>query len=634
MKQKHVVMFSTGAGSAYLAKYVLDKYGKDDTILLITDTKWEDEDNYRFMDDVSKYLGVPITFQDDGRTPEDIFKEQLWFGNFGTAPCSKELKMKQTFLFVQDIIEKGYLPILYFGIGYGEIQRAPRIAFNYKHNVDVFEDGVEVRFPLVGEINGVPVNGDDLFYGTNDFEKEKMPKTRSKEVYERLEKQDFKPCAIQPKRIISEEWGIKLPRMYELGFSHANCFSGDTKFLTDKGTKTFAEMVGQKTNVLGIRANWHEAEIKSFGEQPIVELTIQRNGVTKKIKTTAEHRWFKRKGRKSEEEVFTKDLKAGDYLKSMHSKKNPLIRPSSFGVAHGITFGDGSVTSKWNPPARLMLCGEKAHDLIDFFDNSPKTVVEGIGIEIKDLPRHFKELPSIEECKSYLYGWLVGYFAADGNATNGEFTLSSAKKENLEFVRDVANVIGISTHPIRTYLRKGFNKEKTELHNVAFVASTLNEDFLVRRKHSDEFLEWKKRRSHKPSDWKVVNVEETSETQEVYCAVVPNGQAFTLEDNLYTGNCAGRCIKGGFNHYRTLFKVWPDKYLEQEKMEKEINDERTRQGKTIYTILGKEQRLTNGEKKKQPYSLERYRKEVLEMENQTDIFDFLDEDEKPCECVF
>lgn len=320
MKQKHVVMFSTGAGSAYLAKYVLDKYGKDDTILLITDTKWEDEDNYRFMDDVSKYLEVPITFQDDGRTPEDIFKEQLWFGNFGTAPCSKELKMKQTFLFVQDLIEKGYLPILYFGIGYGEIQRAPRIAFNYKHNVDVFEDGVEVRFPLVGEINGVPVNGDDLFYGTDDFEKEKMPKTRSKEVYERLEKQDFKPCAIQPKRIISEEWGIKLPRMYELGFSHANC--------------------------------------------------------------------------------------------------------------------------------------------------------------------------------------------------------------------------------------------------------------------------------------------------------------------------AGRCIKGGFNHYRTLFKVWPDKYLEQEKMEKEINDERINQEKRPYTILGKEQIQPDGTKKKEAYSLERYRKEVLEMENQTDIFDFIEEDEKPCECVF
>lgn len=223
METKHIVMFSTGAGSAYLAKYVIDKYGKENTVLLMTDTKWEDEDNYRFLEDVTNFLGVPMTFHNDGRTPEDIFRESLYFGNFGTAPCSKELKMKQTFLFAQDLIAKGVLPILYFGIGYGEIQRAPRIAFNYLHNVDVFEDGIETRFPLVGEVDGEPVSAKHLFHGTDDLEKDKLPRLKSGDIYERLEKQNFKVCSVEPKRVIPNEWGIELPRMYKHGFSHANC---------------------------------------------------------------------------------------------------------------------------------------------------------------------------------------------------------------------------------------------------------------------------------------------------------------------------------------------------------------------------------------------------------------------------
>lgn len=274
-------MFSTGAGSAYLAEYVTKRYGKENTILLITDTKWEDEDNYRFLNDVTSYLDMPMSYQNDGRTPEDIFRKELYFGNFGTAPCSKELKMKQTFLFVQNLISDGILPILYFGIGYGEVQRAPRIAFNYKHNVDVFEDGVEVRFPLIGEIDGEPVNGDDLFFGTDHFEKEKLPKFRSKDVYERLESQNFKVCSVDPKKVISEDWKIKLPKMYEHGFSHANCAGrcikggfGHYKTLYKTWPDRYAEQEKMERDIMQAR--------ESKGKKPYTILGIQ-NAFGKKV---------------------------------------------------------------------------------------------------------------------------------------------------------------------------------------------------------------------------------------------------------------------------------------------------------------------------------------------------------------
>ncbi|QQP10737.1 hypothetical protein FJQ98_15945 [Lysinibacillus agricola] len=238
-------MFSTGAGSAWLTKYVVDKYGKENTIILITDTKWEDEDNYRFMKEVADYIGIEITEKSDGRTPEDIFRKDLYFGNFGTAPCSKELKMKQTFLYIQELIEQGILPILYFGIDYKEARRAPRLAYNYKHNVDVFEDGVELRFPLIAEIDGEPVNGKQLIHNRDFLNSDKMPKVYNKEIYESLESQGATICTANPKHEIENNWGIKLPRMYSAveeaakdksnmkanellekgvkGFSHANC---------------------------------------------------------------------------------------------------------------------------------------------------------------------------------------------------------------------------------------------------------------------------------------------------------------------------------------------------------------------------------------------------------------------------
>ncbi len=46
------------------------------------------------------------------------------------------------------------------------------------------------------------------------------------------------------------------------------------------------------------------------------------------------------------------------------------------------------------------------------------------------------------------------------------------------------------------------------------------------------------------SDWIVESVENTERLEEVFCAVVEDGHAFVLEDNLLTGNCFG-CGEGG-----------------------------------------------------------------------------------------
>ncbi len=177
---KHIIMYSGGASSSYVAKWVSDRYGKENCILLFTDTLWEDADNYRFLEECAEYIGLDITKKVDGRTPEDVFFEQKFLGNARFAKCSEELKVRQTLIYIEDIRDEGYEPVLYFGIGPHELHRKDSLIRHYEH----FPlEPVKCEFPMIDSISS----------------------------------------EVKARYIIENEWGIKLPRMYDLGFHHANC---------------------------------------------------------------------------------------------------------------------------------------------------------------------------------------------------------------------------------------------------------------------------------------------------------------------------------------------------------------------------------------------------------------------------
>nr|WP_245999899.1 hypothetical protein [Ectobacillus antri] len=191
-KPVHVAMFSGGAASAYVAYQMVQAHGKENCILFFTNTLWEDEDNYRFMNEVSEYIGLEITERIDGRTPEEVFYDYRFLGNSRMAKCSEELKVYQTIIFLEELRDVYNLePILYFGIGPHETHRSDNLREFYKHRPI---EPIETRFPMI-----------DTFRADIDV-----------------------------KAIIENEWGIKLPRMYSIakdlrpelgvkGFSHANC---------------------------------------------------------------------------------------------------------------------------------------------------------------------------------------------------------------------------------------------------------------------------------------------------------------------------------------------------------------------------------------------------------------------------
>lgn len=179
-KTKHVAMFSGGAASAYVAYLMVQRHGVENCLLFFTDTLWEHPDNYRFMYDVADYIGIEFKHVMDTRTPETVFMETRFLGNSRLAKCSSELKVRQTVIFIEELRDQGYEPILYFGIGPHERHRQENLTEFYAHQA---LEPVETRFPLIDS---------------------------------NLKDMDLKA-------IIENEWKIKLPEMYYLGFSHANC---------------------------------------------------------------------------------------------------------------------------------------------------------------------------------------------------------------------------------------------------------------------------------------------------------------------------------------------------------------------------------------------------------------------------
>lgn len=216
---KHIVMYSGGIGSWATANRVAQKYGTEDLILLFTDTKIEDEDLYRFIDETHKQLGGELHKIADGRDVWELFKDVRFIGNSRSAPCSRILKQDTS----RKWIEANFKPeecILYLGIDWSEGHRVNAPKKNWLPYT--------VEFPMTEE-----------------------PYLSKEDMLQMLD-------AI----------GIKRPRLYELGFHHNNCGG----FCVRAGQGHFANLLEK----LPERYLYHEQKEQELREYLGKDLSILR----------------------------------------------------------------------------------------------------------------------------------------------------------------------------------------------------------------------------------------------------------------------------------------------------------------------------------------------------------------------
>ena len=170
---KHIVLFSGGLSSSYVAYMVLQKQDKKDVILLHTPTFSENHDADTFRCRVARYLNHPITEWGDGRNLWELIEDNNCIPGQFIPFCTQQLKQKMKEDFYKwlddDFIE-------YVGFGTEEwrrVQRASARSEAIKRNI---------QFPIF----------------------------------------DAKIPSAEIKRIITEEWKLTLPKAYE-DLSHNNC---------------------------------------------------------------------------------------------------------------------------------------------------------------------------------------------------------------------------------------------------------------------------------------------------------------------------------------------------------------------------------------------------------------------------
>ena len=167
-------MFSGGIGSWAAAKRVAAKYGTDSLHLVFTDTRMEDEDLYRFLEEAAVNIGGELIRLADGRTPWQVFEDRKFIGNSRVDPCSEELK-RNLFRNWRDANCVPDDTVVYVGIDWTEIHRL--------HRLRKYVAPWQYEAPLC-----------------------ERPLTAKWELFEELRRE-----------------GIEPPRLYKLGFAHNNC---------------------------------------------------------------------------------------------------------------------------------------------------------------------------------------------------------------------------------------------------------------------------------------------------------------------------------------------------------------------------------------------------------------------------
>jgi len=184
-------MFSGGAASSYCAWWVVNKYGKENVILLHTPTYSEDKDADRFRKQVAEYLGIKMTEPEDGRDIWEVIEDSNCLPSHFIPFCTQVLKLKPMLDWLKEYTKENKDLILYYGFSREEPGRIQKQTARI----------IQMRY-------------EKTYGGKPKYNKSKIS-TCYPLVEDSLTSNDCK-------RIITTEWGICMPVTYKI-YEHNNC---------------------------------------------------------------------------------------------------------------------------------------------------------------------------------------------------------------------------------------------------------------------------------------------------------------------------------------------------------------------------------------------------------------------------
>lgn len=311
-----------------------------------------------------------------------------------------------------------------------------------------------------------------------------------------------------------------------------NCFSGDTKYLTKDGIKSFIKTAGTIQTIWN-KDGWHQAKISKFEKATLIEITIvpynrSRSLVKHKIKSTKNHRWnidrsfkinYKSNGWERFKNIETKDLKVKDRILADFPKFK--INKKSEAFKHGLIFADGARTTSSKErnvfAFQIRLCGwkEKYKNLFPKY-TYPKSAKGDPVINWYKTNIDFKQVPQKGSSAHYIADFIEGWQKLDGSeGLGGSRILATIDKKAAEWLKRNASIGG--------WICSGFNKRKYSgfgIKDRGYVYSiTLTKQ--------------------KEVAWTISNIQYLKEKKQTYCAtVIDSVNEFTLQYGVSTCNCS------------------------------------------------------------------------------------------------
>lgn len=238
---------------------------------------------------------------------------------------------------------------------------------------------------------------------------------------------------------------------YSVGMQ--NCLARETKFITDKGVKSFLDFQdGDVVNVLTPNGEYKKAIVRSFGKQLLYEIVFTRNKGKQIVHATQNHRWLLKDG------SVTSNLAVGD----------SLLRPPTFSIFDfelaneeekyywclGFVLGDGCNNHRWSRGkkiedkrfVRLRLCGHKIKyaDRFNALKHSKRLLENGdIELTFSSVIGFVKEVPNLESLTlKEMSALFDGLYCADGNRKGTNTMLLTTNKELISFIKNYCPCFG------------------------------------------------------------------------------------------------------------------------------------------------------------------------------------------------
>lgn len=287
-----------------------------------------------------------------------------------------------------------------------------------------------------------------------------------------------------------------------------NCFSGNTKFITDKGIRQFNDFKdGDIVTVKDKDGILRKATVRNYGKQLMNIVTLNSCGNKIKLNVTGNHRWVLKDG------TITTELKVGDSLyQTIDSRIEPKTDRDIEMFCIGFAIGDGCDLKKDATTVRL--CGDKKKHKEFFIKSGWSEQSNDVMYKRFAFKQNFlngKTWRFLSDTdKIHLFN---GYYAADGAKNSNRLATSDTRL--CDFIEECSGLAGYYISSKNEIVHDTNFKENATLIQYHFITSLSSN-----------------------RAWKVENIEKGRRgVCEAWCVEEPITHTFTLEKGIVTGNC-------------------------------------------------------------------------------------------------